>query len=100
MTDAKTNPAAKPLRIAGQHLAARTDQQSPQHVRYEPYYDEDEEYLYRSQTHSHIMPGPGRLGKPHTDAKASGRGKMRRVGSQSREVERTNVGVVRRICEC
>ena len=33
MTDAKTNPAAKPLRIAGQHLAARTDQQSPPHGR-------------------------------------------------------------------
>jgi hypothetical protein len=36
-------------------LAARTDHQPPHHVGYERYDDNDEEYLYCSQVHGHIM---------------------------------------------
>jgi hypothetical protein len=45
-------------------LAAWPDQQSPQHVRHERYDDKDEEYLYWSQAHSHIMHRPELLRKP------------------------------------
>jgi hypothetical protein len=47
-----------------QDLAAWTDQQSPQHVNHERYDDKDEQYLYRSQSHSHIMPRLALLRKP------------------------------------
>jgi hypothetical protein len=45
-------------------LAAWTDQQPPQHVPHERYDDKDEEYLYWSQSHSHIMHRPALLRKP------------------------------------
>src|SRR5215218_6345794 len=50
--------------LAGWTHPAWTDQQSPQHVRHEPYDDEDEEYLYWSQAHSHIMHRPELSRKP------------------------------------
>jgi len=44
---------------AGWTHPAWTDQKPPQHVRHEPHADEDQEYLYRSEAHSHIMHRPG-----------------------------------------
>src|SRR5215212_791569 len=44
-------------------LAAWTDQQPPHYVHYERYDDKDEEYLYCSQAHSHIMHRPELLRK-------------------------------------
>ena len=49
------------------------DQQPPQPVGHHRHGEDDEEYLY-SQSHSHIMLGRGLRGKPHTGAKASGKG--------------------------
>jgi hypothetical protein len=52
-------------------LAAWTDHQPPQHVHYERYDDKDEEYLYRSQAHSHIMHRPELLRKPLVSEKGA-----------------------------
>src|SRR5918994_6216347 len=54
-------------------LAAWTDQQPPQHVRHEPYDDEDEEYLYWSQAHSLIMHRPELSRKPLVGEKGAPR---------------------------
>jgi len=52
---------------------AWADQQSPQHVRHEPYDDKDEEYLYGSQAHCHIMHRPGLSRKPLVGEKGTPR---------------------------
>ena len=59
--------------LAGWTHPAWTDQQSPQHVRHEPYDDEDEEYLYWSQAHSHIMHRPELSRKPLVGEKGAPR---------------------------
>jgi hypothetical protein len=53
-----SHPFSRDL-AAGWTDPAWTDHKPPQHVRHEPYADEDEEYLYRSEAHSHIMHRPG-----------------------------------------
>ena len=45
-------------------LAPWPDQQPPQHVHHERYDDKDEEYLYDSQAHNHIMHRPELSRKP------------------------------------
>jgi hypothetical protein len=49
---------------AGWTDPAWTDNKPPKHVDHEPYADEDEEYLYRSEAHGHIMHRPGLWRKP------------------------------------